>query len=119
MFPPQSIDPSMSHEVILYRAGQRSVVEWIKAQLEELNYVHVSPLIPEPEPMPAPKPPPAAARTASGTPAPELVGADDKVTCQGPVPRAQMQQAATGTSALKIPLNTGAVAQGTKKTLPS
>ena len=35
VFPPLTIDPSMSHELILYRAGERSVVEWIKAKLEE------------------------------------------------------------------------------------
>lgn len=34
VFPPLTIDPSMSHELILYRAGERSVVEWIKAKLE-------------------------------------------------------------------------------------
>jgi len=36
-FPPQTIDPSMSHELILYRAGQRSVVEWINNKLSEEN----------------------------------------------------------------------------------
>ena len=35
VFPALTIDPSMSHELILYRAGERSVVEWIKAKLEE------------------------------------------------------------------------------------
>ena len=37
VFPPLTIDPSMSHELILYRAGQRSVVEWIQAKLESEN----------------------------------------------------------------------------------
>lgn len=35
VFPPLTIDPSMSHELILYRAGERSVVEWIKAKLAD------------------------------------------------------------------------------------
>lgn len=35
VFPPITIDPSMSHELILYRAGERSVVEWIKAKLDD------------------------------------------------------------------------------------
>lgn len=34
VFPALTIDPSMSHELILYRAGERSVVEWIKAKLD-------------------------------------------------------------------------------------
>ena len=29
MYPALTIDPSMSHELILYRAGQRSVVDYI------------------------------------------------------------------------------------------
>ena len=33
MYPPLTIDPSMAHEVILYRAGQRSVVDYLKAKL--------------------------------------------------------------------------------------
>ena len=37
VFPALTIDPSMSHELILYRAGERSVVEWIKAKLSEDN----------------------------------------------------------------------------------
>ena len=42
-------------------------------------------------------------------PAPELVGADDKAPAvkQPTSKRAQQQQQASGTSALKIPLNTG------------
>ena len=34
MYPPLTVDPSMTHEVILYRAGQRSVVDYIKAKLD-------------------------------------------------------------------------------------
>ena len=34
MYPPLTVDPSMSHELILYRAGQRSVVDYIKAKLD-------------------------------------------------------------------------------------
>ena len=32
MYPTLTIDPSMSHELILYRAGQRSVVDYLKAK---------------------------------------------------------------------------------------
>ena len=34
-FPPLEISPSMSHEEIMFRAGQRSVVEWFNHKLEE------------------------------------------------------------------------------------
>ena len=37
VFPPLTVDPSMSHELILYRAGERSVVEWIKSQYNTEN----------------------------------------------------------------------------------
>ena len=33
MYPPLTVDPSMTHEVILYRAGQRSVVDYLKAKI--------------------------------------------------------------------------------------
>ena len=36
-YPTLTIDPSMSHELILYRAGERSVVEWIKANYTKEN----------------------------------------------------------------------------------
>ena len=35
MYPPLTVDPSMTHEVILYRAGQRSVVDYLKAKLNQ------------------------------------------------------------------------------------
>lgn len=69
-----------------------------------------TPSIPEPEPMPAPPPaPPPQQQPEAPTPPPELVGADDKTTAikKPTSKRSQMQQAAKGTSALKIPLNTG------------
>ena len=37
VFPPLTVDPSMSHELILYRAGERSVVEWIKSKYNQEN----------------------------------------------------------------------------------
>ena len=74
-----------------------------------------TPSIPEPEPMPpAPPAAPPQQEPQAVTPAPELVGADDKAP-QIKKPsskRSKMQQSASGTSALKIPLNTG----GAKKT---
>lgn len=76
-----------------------------------------TPSIPEPEPMPDPAPaPPPQQEQVPVTPAPELVGANDKApTIKKPKSaRAEQQQASMGTSALKIPLNTGAGA-GSKK----
>lgn len=35
MFPPLSISPSDSTEQIMYKAGQRSVVEWLQRRLQE------------------------------------------------------------------------------------
>ena len=35
IFPPVNPSPEMNVEQIMYRAGQRSVVEWIKQQSEE------------------------------------------------------------------------------------
>ena len=72
-----------------------------------------TPSIPDPEPMPAPPPaPPPQQEAPAPTPAPELVNANEKATKikQPSSKRAQQQQAAKGTSALKIPLNTGASA---------
>ena len=37
MYPPLTIDPSMSHELILYRAGQRSVVDYITQKTKPEN----------------------------------------------------------------------------------
>lgn len=69
-----------------------------------------SPSIPDPEPMPAPPPaPPPQQQPQMPSPAPELVGADDKAPAvkKPTSKRSQLQQEARGTSALKIPLNTG------------
>jgi len=33
-FPPVNPDPTTTMNVIMYRAGQRSVVEWLRQQLE-------------------------------------------------------------------------------------
>ena len=77
-----------------------------------------TPSIPEPEPMPPPPPaPPPQQEPPTPAPAPELVGADDKApTVKKPTSkRSQLQQQSSGTSALKIPLNTGAGAQAKKK----
>ena len=35
IFPPVNPTPDMTTEQIMYRAGQRSVVEWINNQMEE------------------------------------------------------------------------------------
>jgi len=35
IFPPVNPTPEMTAEQIMYKAGQRSVVEWIKQQSEE------------------------------------------------------------------------------------
>jgi len=35
IFPPVNPTPDMSTEQIMFRAGQRSVVEWINNQMEE------------------------------------------------------------------------------------
>jgi hypothetical protein len=35
IFPPVNPTPEMTTEQIMYKAGQRSVVEWIKQQSEE------------------------------------------------------------------------------------
>lgn len=35
VYPHQNIDPSSSHDLIMYRAGQRSVVDYIKAMTED------------------------------------------------------------------------------------
>ena len=37
MYPQLTIDPSMSHELILYRAGQRSVVDYISQKTQPEN----------------------------------------------------------------------------------
>lgn len=77
-----------------------------------------TPKVPEPEPMPAPPPaPPPQQEPQMPTPAPELVGADDKApTVKQPASkRKQLQQASSGTSALKIPLNTGGGGGAAKK----
>ena len=34
IFPPVNPVPTDDHSLIMYRAGQRSVVEWIKEQME-------------------------------------------------------------------------------------
>jgi len=36
-FPPLNPHPDDSHSLIMYRSGQRSVVEWIQHQLTEEN----------------------------------------------------------------------------------
>jgi len=36
-FPPLNPHPDDSHSQIMYRSGQRSVVEWIQHQLNEKN----------------------------------------------------------------------------------
>ena len=36
-FPPTNPHPDDSHSLIMYRSGQRSVVEWIQYQLNEEN----------------------------------------------------------------------------------
>jgi hypothetical protein len=36
-FPPTNPHPDDPHSLIMYRSGQRSVVEWIHYRLEELN----------------------------------------------------------------------------------
>jgi len=36
-FPPTNPNPEMTMEQIMYRSGQRSVVEWIAARLEDTN----------------------------------------------------------------------------------
>ena len=35
IFPPLSVSPADSHDVIMYKAGQRSVIEWINQRLSE------------------------------------------------------------------------------------
>ena len=35
IFPPVNPSPDMSIEQIMFRSGQRSVVEWIKQQMEQ------------------------------------------------------------------------------------
>jgi hypothetical protein len=35
VFPPTNPTPDMTMEQIMYRSGQRSVVEWIQAKMEE------------------------------------------------------------------------------------
>ena len=35
LFPPLSISPSDTTEQIMYKAGQRSVVEWFKERIQE------------------------------------------------------------------------------------
>ena len=35
VFPPTNPTPEMTMEQIMYRSGQRSVVEWIQAKMEE------------------------------------------------------------------------------------
>ena len=36
-FPPTNPNPDMTMEQIMYRSGQRSVVEWIENKMEENN----------------------------------------------------------------------------------
>ena len=36
-YPPMNPSPSDPYEYIMYRAGQRSVVEWIKQYMEETS----------------------------------------------------------------------------------
>lgn len=81
-----------------------------------------TPSIPDPEPMPSPPPaPPPQQAPQAPTPAPELVGADDKAPqVKKPTSkRSQLQQSATGTSALKIPLNTGAGKKASGLNIPT
>ena len=35
IFPPLSVSPADSHDVIMYQAGQRSVIEWINQRLSD------------------------------------------------------------------------------------
>jgi hypothetical protein len=35
LFPPLSVGPTSDIKTIMYRAGQRSVVEWLKEKLEQ------------------------------------------------------------------------------------
>ena len=68
------------------------------------------PKMPEPEKMPDPAPaPPPPVDAPAPTPAPELVNADSKApkVAAPKTKRSQQQQAARGTNALKIPMNTG------------
>ena len=69
-----------------------------------------TPSVPKPEPMPEPPPaPPPAQEMPVATPAPEMVNAGEDTT-KVKKPRSKrslQQQQAQGTSALKIPLNSG------------
>ena len=38
VFPPTNPTPDMTMEQIMYRSGQRSVVEWILHRIDEENY---------------------------------------------------------------------------------
>ena len=70
-----------------------------------------TPSIPEAEPMPqAAPPPPPTAEAPQPAPAPELVNANEKApkVSAPKTKRGAQQQAAQGTNALKIPMNTGA-----------
>ena len=37
IYPPNTPDPNDTHATIMYRAGQRSVVEWLTLRISETN----------------------------------------------------------------------------------
>ena len=37
IYPPTSPTPDQSHSTVMYRAGQRSVVEWLTQRISETN----------------------------------------------------------------------------------
>ena len=70
-----------------------------------------------PEPAPAPPPP---QEPPAATPAPELVNVDAKApkVAAPKTKRGQQQQAAQGTNALKIPMNTGTPGKAKSLNIP-
>ena len=69
MYPPLTVDPSMTHEVILYRAGQRSVVDYLRAPADS------SAGSPSPSSGPSgPRPPDPSGSPASAGPAEHTPG---------------------------------------------
>jgi len=82
----------------------------------------LAPKIPDPMPMPDPAPaPPPAQELPAPTPPPELVNADAKPpkVVSAKTKRAQAQQMARGTNALKIPMNTGTAGKSGGLNIPT
>ena len=116
VFPPATPAPADSISHIMYRAGQRSVVEWIEDRYLRINYVFwrinfistapAAAVAPGSKAPPAPPPPAPAPQPLqqTETAAPAVKAAKSQ--------RAKTGQTSRGTSQLRIGVNTGSNTPG-------